>query len=259
MIFSRLESGDAEFEEVFGRHVHFGAWENPEDAYTDRGDSIVAMERLCLHLLKLAETGSNQDILDVGCGFGGTIACLNEQYSPLHLTGLNIDPRQVEVARRRVVARPENDIEFVVGDACRMDFPPESFDRVLAVECIFHFPSREAFFEHTARVLREGGNLTLTDFLLPDGSPPGLWDSEDGVLWGRQCSIGAQEYRELGERHGLKLTHLQDISAQVRPTYYWFGELLGRHFPETRQAMEESQFILDVGGVGYCTLRFDRV
>lgn len=258
MIFERLAQGDPEFEEVFWRHVHFGAWEDPSQAYTDRADSIQAMERLCLHLIKLAQIEPGQDVLDVGCGFGGTLACLDEQFSPLSMTGLNIDSRQLELARDRVKAGPGNRLEFVQGDACELPFPDQSFDRVTAVECIFHFPSREKFFNHVARVLRPEGNLTLSDFLQPEGTPAGLWDSDDNRLWGPQTAIDLSAYKLLAAQVGLTLTHVEDISRHVRPTYYWFGNLLGQHYPEVKQMMEESQFIVDAGGLGYCTLRFDR-
>lgn len=258
MILSRLAAGDPEFEEAFGRHVHFGAWEDPENAYTDRADSIQAMERLCLHLISLAEIAPGQDVLDVGCGFGGTLACLNEQFTPLRMTGLNIDERQLEIARKRVPASPGNNILFVQGDACEIDFPENSFDRVLAVECIFHFPSRERFFHHAGRVLRPGGNLTISDFLQPEGTPEGLWDKTDDPLWGPQTAIDVKAYSELATRNGLQLVHAEDISLKIRPTYHWFGQLLGKHFPEVHKTIEESRFIVDAGGLGYCNLRFDK-
>lgn len=258
MIFSRLACGDPEFEEVFWRHVHFGAWEDPEKAYSDRTDSIDAMERLCQHLLKLAEVGPGQDILDVGCGFGGTVASLNESFSPVRLTGLNIEERQLDVARRRVAANPENTVKFVQGDACAMSFPENAFDRVLAVECIFHFPSRLTFFEHVRRVLRPGGNLTLTDFLQPVGTPAGLWDSDNQPLWGSQTAIDLEDYKELAAQTGLEMTHAEDISRHVRPSYHWFGQLLGKHFPEAEKAANDSRLVMDLGGLAYCTLRFDR-
>ncbi len=257
MILSRLACQDPEFEETFWRHIHFGLWENPETAHIDRSDSILAMERMCQHMLALADVRVGQDVLDVGCGFGGTVASLDEQFTPIHLTGLNIDERQLEVARRRVTASHGNQVDFVTGDACSMTFPEASFDRVLAVECIFHFPSRQKFFDHVGRILRPGGNLTLSDFVQPDGTPAGLWDS-DHSLWGTQTAIDLQEYREIAARAGLELTHAQDISRKVRPTYQWFGQVLGRHFPDAEKAIIDSRFILDVGGLGYCTLRFDR-
>ena len=175
MILSRLEAGDKDFEEAFRRHIHFGIWEDPESAYDDLADSIRAMDRLCLHLIELAGVQNGQDILDVGCGFGGTVATIDEHFSNVRLTGLNIDPRQLELARKRVTPKPDNQMQFVVGDACEMPFPDASFDRVLAIECIFHFPSRLAFFEHARRVLRPGGCMTMTDFLLPDEAAPALF------------------------------------------------------------------------------------
>lgn len=258
MILSRLACGDSEFEEAFRRHVHFGAWPDPGEVSEDPADSIVAMDRLCQHLIQLAEVRNGQDVLDVGCGFGGTLATLNEQFSPLRLTGLNIDARQLDIARTRLTPRPGNQLELVVGDACKMDFADASFDRILAIECIFHFPSRLAFFEHAQRALRPGGNLTLTDFLQPEGAPQGLFDNTDANFWGPYTSIDLQAYRELADQVGLVLTHHQDISPHVRPTYHFFGKILGRHFPEAEEATRIGQFIMDVGGVGYWTLRFDR-
>lgn len=258
-ILSRFECGDPVFEEAFRRHIHFGVWLDPDNAdVTNLADSVAAMDRMSQVLVELADVQAGQDILDVGCGFGGTLAALDEQFSPVRLTGLNIDARQVEVARRRVVPRPGNALDFVVGDACAMPFPDTSFDRVLAVECIFHFPSRRAFFEHVRRVLRPGGNLTLTDFVVAAGCPAGMFDSViDDLLWGRNTNINLEEYRELAAEVGLVLTHHQDISAYVRPSFAFYGRMLGPYSPTARIVTDTGQLILDTGGMAYSTLRFD--
>ena len=255
VILARLAEGDPEFQRAFGRHIHFGAWSQPEQASDDLGEAAVAMEQMCQLLLELADIQPGQDVLDVGCGFGGTLASLDEKVSPLRLTGLNIDARQLEVARQR--ARPRNQLEFVVGDACDLPFADAAFDRVLAVECIFHFPSRKAFFEHVRRVLRPGGNLTISDFVLAEGTRADQYDDTTEVLWGRHSAIGIKEYEQLAAEVGLQLAGGQDISAFVLPSYDFYGRLLGRYLPAAGEVTRLSKFFMQAGAFGYCTLRFD--
>lgn len=252
-IFSRLECSDPQFEAAFLRHMHCGSWEDPDNAYDDVADSITAPERLCQQLINLAEIGHGQDILDVGCGFGGTLASIDEQFSQMRLTGLNIDPRQIETARK-LTPRDGNSLAFVHGDACEMDFAENSFDRILAIECIFHFASRQKFFEHVGRMLRPGGNLTMTDFLQPNGRPQ--LNIADPSFWGPYSAIDLPTYEELAAEVGLVVTHCQDISRNVRPSYHYFGQTLGQHFPEAIEACRNSLLMMDLGCLKYCTLRF---
>ena len=53
----------------------------------------------------VAEIRDGMRIIDVGCGFGGTIASLNERFSELELVGVNIDSRQLERATDMVQLR----------------------------------------------------------------------------------------------------------------------------------------------------------
>jgi hypothetical protein len=72
-------------------------------------------------------------------------ASINERFSDVRLTGVNIDERQLAVARQRVQARPGNSVDFIHADACELPFEDSSMDAVIAFECIFHFPSRRRF------------------------------------------------------------------------------------------------------------------
>lgn len=172
-----------------------------------------------------ASIADGQRVLDVGCGFGGTIASLNERFRRLKLVGANIDVRQLRRAAETVPSENENHIEWLACDAAHLPLADAAFDRVLAVECIFHF-DRAAFLAEAARVLATGGSLTLSDFV-PDERLTEYLDAFDlgadaAVRWtyGQidvRCSL--ERYRKLAGDCGLTLAEHRDITRQTLPTY----------------------------------------
>jgi ubiquinone/menaquinone biosynthesis C-methylase UbiE len=138
-LLKQLEQGEPNVTKVFGRHVHWGYWQNPAAKKYSLDDFAAAAERLTQLVYGAANVQSQQKVLDAGCGFGGTIASLNENFTGMELVGLNIDERQVNRAREHAQPQAGNQINFIVGDACELHFVENSFDRVLAVECIFHW------------------------------------------------------------------------------------------------------------------------
>jgi SAM-dependent methyltransferase len=233
LLLAQLGQGNAALEECFGRHIHWGYWPEPPAAGgIGTADYGAAAERLTLELCALAGIAPGMRVLDAGCGFGGTIAALNERMAGLELHGLNIDPRQLSRAAATVPARPGNRIAFQAGDACALPYADASFDRVLAVECVFHFPSRAAFLAEARRVLKPGGALVLSDFVpAPAFAPlcrlamlPGLARLS---LFGR-CDVTCTEagYRRLAAAAGLRVAGWRDITGHTMPTYDFLRALL---------------------------------
>ena len=210
-----------------GRHVHLGYWDDPPGLETPPapGEFGRAQARLTERLIDLLPFQTGHAVLDVACGFGGTLAAIDAHRPGMMLTGLNIDPRQLHLCKDAVTA-PGNVVNLVQADAGSLPFADASFDRVLCVEAMFHFNSRRAFFGEAARVLRSSGLLAITDILLRRPVPGTPWDNvtietvvrRDYGPWPNLWVEVADLQRDAGSA-GLHFAGGQNWSAATLPSY----------------------------------------
>ena len=89
---------------------------------------------------------------------------------------MNVTRSQVEEARRRVAARGMSDrIELHLASATELPFADSTFDKVIALESAFHFPTRQDFFAEALRVLKPGGRIVTLDIIEQPNQKRGLW------------------------------------------------------------------------------------
>lgn len=114
----------------------------------------------------LADRGGFREgmkVLDVGCGVGGPALNITA-HSGAHVTGLDLVPERVRIARERA-EQQGIDARFVVGDALDMPFDDASFDAVYSFEALCHVPDKTRAFQEIQRVLKPGGIFLGYDWM----------------------------------------------------------------------------------------------
>jgi len=147
--------------------------------------------------------------LDVGCGAGN----LSELAAGAgaEVTGIDLSPRLIEVARARAEAGGFA-IDYRVGDAENLDVDDASFDVVSSSVGMIFAPDHAAAARELARVTRPGGRLGFSAWT-PEGtvgemfkifaefSPPPPPDAGIPAQWGHESHV-----RELlGDSFDLKI------------------------------------------------------
>ena len=110
-----------------------------------------------------------QQILDIACGTGDySIAIARHAHRDTRVLGLDLTEGMLQVMRRKVERRGlSGRIVAEQGNAERLRFAEDSFDRVTIAFGIRNFEHREQALREILRVLRPGGRLVILELSMP--------------------------------------------------------------------------------------------
>ena len=137
----------------WGDHIHHGL-------FVDGDGPARAQVRLLEHCVDLLGA-VGRDVLDVGCGHGGTAVYLAERHGCC-VVGITISEKQAQIARVKAgQAGVGTQVGIVTQDAETFAYPEARFDLVWTMESSEHFADKRGYFTNVARTLRAGGQLLL--------------------------------------------------------------------------------------------------
>ena len=146
------------WEEIWGEHMHHGYY--GADGREEKNRRQAQID-LIEELLQWGRVQQAENILDVGCGIGGSSLYLAEKFNAA-ATGITLSPVQAQRACERAVEFGLQDrTNFQVADALNMPFEDNSFDLVWSLESGEHMPDKQKFLQECYRVLKPNGKLIL--------------------------------------------------------------------------------------------------
>lgn len=121
-----------------------------------RNEGIKAMKRRTYELLDARE---GQRILEIGCGTGDDARRIAEMIAPSgSLVAIDKSEALISEARKRS-RRKDDSVDFVVGDATKLDLESGTFDACRIERTLIHISEPAAAVKEIVRVLRSGGKL----------------------------------------------------------------------------------------------------
>jgi SAM-dependent methyltransferase len=120
----------------------------------------VQLSPLGLRAIEALSPQIGEAVLDVGCGAGQSVLQLADRVGPGgRVTGVDIAPPLLEVARRRAAGRSQ--VDFIECDALRLALPERSIDCVFSRFGVMAFPDPVAAFANFRRMMKPSGRLAF--------------------------------------------------------------------------------------------------
>jgi MPBQ/MSBQ methyltransferase len=174
------EDGILEF--YWGEHIHLGFY-SEADIWCTADRSLVgcfirslfsskssgyrflrAKENFTKQMLKFSglEPSENAlEILDVGCGIGGSSRILARCYPKGFVTGISVSRAQICRAKWLSLKQNVQNVNFKVEDGTNLSYTDNQFDVVWMCESSEHVEDKEKFLSEARRVLKPGGVLVI--------------------------------------------------------------------------------------------------
>lgn len=219
------DQSSALWENLWGEHMHHGYY-GPAGTYKKQ-DRSQAQPELIDQLLRWAQIERATEILDAGCGIGGSALYLSDRYQA-QVSGVTLSPAQAARATERAeLAGLSDRAQFLVADVLQTPFPDEQFDFIWSMESGEHYPDKGQFFKESYRLLKPDGRLLMATWChRPTDSLAGpLTESEQLHLnWLYQIYhlpyvLSVPDYAHLAQQAGFNQVRTADWSEAVAP--FW--------------------------------------
>lgn len=161
------------------------------------------------HALNIAPLQGQEKILDVGCGTGALEAQLLPLYPNLQVDACDLSQGMIEQAKKKLGAIPN--VNLMVGDFFKLDFPVAAYDTVFILSNFHYFPNPLALLQRAHQLAKPNAQLVLVTWA------KGSAQSRFYEAWMKHANLGFQSIYSLDE-----IEHLLQKSGWLPEAYSTF-------------------------------------
>ena len=147
-------------------------------------------------------------LLEVGVGTGLSIPLLPRS---VEVTGIDFSQKMLHQARKRLESIAHRNVQLFKMDAARLEFPDNSFDRVLAAYFISTLPDPVPVIQEMKRVCRPGGMLVFVNHFQHEFPPVRAIEKHLSPLFYRLGFRTDLNLHELAEETDLKIDKIEHV------------------------------------------------
>ena len=169
----------------------------------------------CGNPLAFAGVQPGQTVVDIGSGAGIDCFLAAEKVGPAgKVIGIDMTPAMIAKARANAALGGYAQVDFRQGEAEAMPVDDVSADWVIS-NCVINLaPDKSKVFREIARVLKPGGQFSISDIVLGDDLPDAI---ADNIMAWTGCVAGA--IRESDYLQGLREAGIREVAMEDRLVY----------------------------------------
>ncbi len=203
--------------------LHYGFWD--ENTVSLRS----ALKNMNQYVRTKLELCDGLDILDAGCGIGGSVFDIAKLHK-VNITGITLSKPQVLKAKKMSAELSLlGKTEFLAQDFTNTTFQSASFDRIYAIESVCHANEKADFLNESYRLLKPSSYLVVAGFFMNDHA---FTDKEQQIMddWARSWAVPFFEkhnvFQQKAETIGFEVIENNDITHHIQKSakrlYYMF-------------------------------------